>query len=91
MNKIKFYTKLNKTIVKCDRISSMVEILAQNFEDFKKSWESKQLPMQIIVEQKLMDRINHEVAQLASSYYHAKKYNIYFDVNKNPVIEVKVL
>lgn len=91
MIKINFYTKLNGTIIKCTKVTLISEILIQNFEDFKKRWEGKDLPMEIVVEEKLMDKINHEVARLASSHYHSKRYKIYFDVNKKHVIEIKSL
>lgn len=91
MIKINFYTKLNNTIVKCVKIPSLSEVLLKNFDDFKKKLNDGDLPMEIVVEKKLMDKINQEVARLASSKYHSKSYKIYFDPNKKYVIEIKSL
>lgn len=91
MIKINFYTKLNKTIVNCKKIPSLLEILVQNLEDFKIRLQEHSLPMQIIVEEKLLEKINIEVSKTASSKYYSKSYKIYFDPNKNHVIEIKSL
>jgi predicted transcriptional regulator len=91
MIKINFYTKLNNTIVNCKKVPSLLEILSQNIEDFKSRLQEHSLPMQIIVDEKLLNTINLEVARSASSKYHSKSYKIYFDPNKNYVIEIKSL
>lgn len=86
--KVQFYTKINKTIVKCDKVETLKEILINSMKDFI-HFPKEQQPMPILVEQKILDLINIQLAKLACSKYHTKRIDVHINNTFKPVIQIR--
>ena len=75
--KLKFYINIVGTNVRCDKIQSVFEVISINFNDFIKAYKTNTLPLKIMVEQSVFDKINFDVAKAACSHYHMKTVKIY--------------
>ena len=91
MKKIKFYTKINNTIVRCDKVRSLSEVLMQSFDGFLEKLRSGDLPMEIMVDKEVLEQINKDIARKACSRYYTECCKIYLDTQYKPVIEIRSL
>ena len=90
--RLKFCTKINNTIVRMDKIKSTAELISLNIDDFVKAFQNKELPLQIVVEQQLMDKLNHDIAVSACSKYHSKVIKVHADNTCHyPVILIRAI
>jgi hypothetical protein len=89
--KLKFYINIAGTNIRCDKIESVFEVISVNFNDLMKSANAKLLPLKIMVEQSVLDKINHEVAIASCSRYNMKTVKIYANqtaIKNSHVIEI---
>lgn len=91
MKKLKLYIQLNGTVVRCDKLRSVSEVIALNFEDLIKADKEKTLPLVIAVEQSVLDQINKEVRRASCSQYMMRSVKIYLNqtVYGRHIVEIK--
>lgn len=88
-SKFKFYTKINRTIVNCYKIISLKELIVDNFDELVKHINEGDLPMKMVIEPKLFEKINDEVASVSSSRYYTECIKVYINQTISPVIEIR--
>ena len=90
--RLKFCTKIGGTIVRMDKIKSTAELISLNIDDFITAFQNKELPLQIVVEQQLLDKLNHDIAVAASSKFYSKVIKVHADNECNyPVILIRAI
>jgi len=88
--KLKFYTRMNKTIVSCKNLPSLQEVVFKSGPAFAEAAQNNQLPLQVFVENEALEKMNKDIARASCSLFNSNRIDIFVNqVGELKVIEIR--